>query len=209
MTRKSQLIASIALLCSACSTQPKPPTADESTKRPVNAADIVGLQMCRSELTAAKIVLTETLDQQRVIANAMVNPKPVPAPSTDAVSARPNQIYVVQFALGSAEFKVPAAQQAPLLAQAQTAKFIVIRGRTDAMTDSLSETRLAQRRAEAAYHYLVRSARLPADGVRLSWQGAGDQARVGASVDDRQANRRVEIELYQARPAIQVLNTQS
>jgi outer membrane protein OmpA-like peptidoglycan-associated protein len=207
MTRKAQLIASIALLCSACSTPPKPPTVDESTKRPVNAADTVGLQMCRSELTAAKIVLTETLDQQRVLSASA--PKPAPAATVEAIATKPNQIFIIQFALGSAELRVPAAQQAPLLAQAQTAKFIVIRGRTDAMTDSLSETRLAQRRAEAAYHYLVRSVRLPADGVRLSWQGAGGQAQVGASVDARQANRRVEIELYQARPAIQVLNTQS
>ncbi|MDQ2734266.1 MAG: OmpA family protein, partial [Pseudomonadota bacterium] len=92
-------------------------------------------------------------------------------------------------------------QSAQLVEQARAAKYIVIRGRTDASSDSDSETRLARRRAEAAFKYLVETVRLPPDGIRLSWQGAGDL--IGGTPGDRQASRRVEIELYQAKPEYQ------
>ncbi|MEO8923166.1 MAG: hypothetical protein ABI330_10150, partial [Caldimonas sp.] len=41
----------------------------------------------------------------------------------------------------------------------------------------------------------------PPEGIRLSWQGAGDL--IGSTLADRQASRRVEIELYQAKPEFQ------
>src|SRR5438105_4682097 len=154
MTTKPIAILALALTLSACSSPPKAPTVDDSKKRPVNVSEAVNLQMCRAELSAAKVVLTETLtESQRQIATA-VRQADV---SSAQVVALPNQVFVIHFALGSAEFNLAADQQAKLIEQARNAKFIVIRGRTDAPADSLSETRLAQRRTEAAYNYLMRS----------------------------------------------------
>ncbi len=197
-------LLAVLVLASACSSPPKAPVVDDSKKRPVNAGAAVDLQMCRSELVAAEIVLTETLNvQQRQVA---VEQLPVTALSAQlSASPQPNHVFVINFALGSADFNLSAEQQERLLAQASNSKFIVIRGRTDASFDSLSETRLAQRRTEAAYNFLLKTIKLPSNGIRLSWQGAGDRKVDGDQAADRQANRRVEIELYQANPNVEVL----
>jgi outer membrane protein OmpA-like peptidoglycan-associated protein len=166
--------------------------------------------MCRSELSAAKIVLTESLTtEQRRLASTMIAAEPrvdaVPvAPKRGAATSEPNHIFVVNFALGSADFSISPVQRSQLIEQARAAKLILIRGRTDATADSMSETRLAQRRAEAAYKYLVDLVRLPPEGFRLSWQGAGDPLQGGTTAADRGGNRRVEIELYQAMPELQL-----
>lgn len=198
-------LLAMVLAVAACSSPPKAPTVDDSNKRPVNVSQVLDLQICRSELSAAKVVLTETLaaHQQAAFAQAALAPA-----STAPAASEPNQVFIINFALGSAEFSLTAEQQRKLIEQARSAKFIVIRGRTDAQADSLAETRLAQRRTEAAYKYLVRSVRLPPDGIRLSWQGAGDRAAAGDGAAQRQANRRVEIELYPTRPAVEVLTGQ-
>ena len=205
-------LTAVTVLVAACSSPPKPPTVDDSKKRPVNVSQALDLQMCRTELSAANIVLTETLNNSQRLAlgvpPVMLQPqgsaRTLPAVPASA-APEPNQVFVINFPLGSAEFNVSLAQSAQLIEQARAAKFILIRGRTDALADSLAETRLAQRRAEAAYKYLVDMARLPPEGIRLSWQGAGDPFLQGSSSPDRQANRRVEIEMYQAKPEIQVL----
>jgi outer membrane protein OmpA-like peptidoglycan-associated protein len=202
MPIKRTAALTLALAIAACSSPPKAPTVDDSKKRPVNVSEAVNLQICRAELSAAKIVLTETVaaNQQAAFAQATL----APASATTTASA-PNQVFIINFALGSADISLTAEQQAKLIEQARNAKFIVIRGRTDAQADSLAETRLAQRRTEAAYNYLVRSVRLPPNGIRLSWQGAGDRAADGDGAAQRQANRRVEIELYPIKPAVDVL----
>ena len=68
-------LLAVLVLASACSSPPKAPVVDDSKKRPVNAGAAVDLQMCRSELAAAEIVLTETLNvQQREAAVAQLPP---------------------------------------------------------------------------------------------------------------------------------------
>ena len=205
MTLKTLALAVASALIAGCSSPPKPPTVDDSKKRPVNVSQAVDLQMCRAELTAAKIVLTETLtteQRRQVLAQAATeNAISVLARPTMGMSIEPNQIFVVNFTLGSADFAVAPGQSAQLVEQARNAKYIVIRGRTDASSDSPSETKLARRRAEAAFKYLVEMVRLPPEGIRLSWQGAGDL--MGSTPADREASRRVEIELYQAKPEFQ------
>lgn len=208
MSIKLTAILGLALAATACSSPPKPPTVDDSIKRPVNVSEAVNLQLCRAELSAATIVLAETLTAQQRQAAAPAAPAPVLTVPSRATAAEPNQIFVINFPLGSAEINVPVSQQSRLVEQARAARFIVIRGRTDALADSLSETRLAQRRAEAAYRYLVQSVGLPAGGIRLSWQGAGDHAMSGHGAADRHANRRVEIELYESMPEVELLTPQ-
>ena len=205
MTPKTFALAAVAALIAGCSSPPKPPTVDDSKRRPVNVSQAVDLQVCRAELSAAKIVLTETLttEQRRQVVAQMAAESAMPALAKPylASSAEPNQIFVVNFSLGSADFALVPGQSAQLIEQARAAKYIVIRGRTDALSDSVSETKLARRRAEAAFKYLVEMVRLPPEGIRLSWQGAGDLT--GNTPADRQASRRVEIELYQAKPEYQ------
>ena len=196
----------LPLLLAACSSPPKPPTVDDSKKRPVNVAQQVDLQACRTELTATRIVLTETVATPKSLPpTAAVLPMIAATPTAEAGNPAPNQSFIVNFELGSAEFRISADSHAELVRQARQARFILIRGRTDALTDSPSETRLAQRRAEAAFHYLVDQIRLPADGIRISWQGAGDALQTGTSPSERRFNRRVEIELYRVKPEIHLL----
>ncbi len=210
MTTKTFVLTALAVLIASCSSPPKPPTVDDSKKRPVNVPQAVDLQVCRSELSAAKIVLTETLtsEQRRLAVASAAAPAPTSdvarsEPNRGAGAAEPNQIFIINFALGSADLALAPAQSAQLIEQARAAKFIVIRGRTDAVSDSPAETRLARRRAEAAYKYLLEMVRLPAEGIRLSWQGAGDLLQADSASIDRQDSRRVEIELYQAKPEYQ------
>jgi outer membrane protein OmpA-like peptidoglycan-associated protein len=213
---KTFSLLSVCLAITACSTPPKPPTVDDSQKRPVNVSEAVNLQMCHSELSAAKVVLAEVVAAPRP--SPVVIAAPASAGASDAQAAPvvmgttqspanglPNHVFVVRFATGSADFSLGAAQQAQLMEQARAARFIVIRGRTDAATESLDETHLAQRRSEAAYNFLIHAVKLPREAVRVSWQGAGDQADTGHGPLQRQTNRRVEIELYRVKPETEIL----
>ena len=185
MLTNQSVLAAVAILIAGCSSPPKPPTVDDSNKRPVNVSQALDLQVCRSELTAAKIVLTESLNNSRSL--AMVAPPVVLQPMAPrtlvsapmAASLEPNQVAVVNFAHGSADFVVPPELSAQLIDQARNSRFILIRGRTDAVADSVAETRLAKRRAEAAYTYLVEKVGLRPQGIRLTWQGSGDPIQPG------------------------------
>lgn len=199
MTLRLTFLLAVTLATTACSSPPKAPTVDDSKKRPVNVGQAIEVQSCRSELAATRIVLAETTDRPpRVVT--------VPARPLEFVPT-PNRVFVINFPLGSATVELSATEQAKLIEQARAAKFIVIRGRTDATADSIAETNLARRRAEATYSYLTTSLKvaLPAEGIRMSWQGAGDRAQPEDTTQARQANRRVEIELYPVKPAVQVL----
>ena len=214
-TVKTISILSACLAVVACSTPPKPPTVDDSQKRPVNVSEAVNLQMCHSELSAAKVVLAEVnasvppslprVTSEPAGASTTRLPPVEPTQKVPTAIPAPNHVFVIRFATGSADFVLGAAQQAKLLEQAKSARFIVIRGRTDAATESLDETHLAQRRSQAAYNFLIHAVKLPREAVRVSWQGAGDQADVGTGPLQRQANRRVEIELYESKPEAEIL----
>lgn len=190
-------LALVALLA-GCASPPEPPQVDDSNKRPVNTSHHVEVQQCRAELSAAKIVLAETLA------------RPQPAPTLAAVpspTSSPNRVLVITFPTGSSQIAMQPSYERLLVDQVKLAKYIVIRGRTDSLTDSPAETRLAMRRAESAYAYLVRAAQqLPPEGVRITWQGSGDPAAKGTSEADRLANRRVEIEFYRTPPQVEVLS---
>ena len=47
------------LVLSSCSSPPKPPTVDESSKRPANSAMAVELQVCKNDLQNTRILATE------------------------------------------------------------------------------------------------------------------------------------------------------
>lgn len=194
-----------ALLLTSCSTPPKPPSVDESTKRPVNARAAVDLKACQGDLSRATILVSEMA--RAGIAASSVNKalsQPGAAiasvPATEAADAAGNLVAVVPFGMGSAAWSVEQADAAALVRRAKDAAVIMIRGRTDAIGDSLQETALARRRAEAAAEFL-HQAGVPKDKVRLTWQGAGDPL-AGLRSADRSQSRRVEIEFYTAAPML-------
>ena len=121
-------------------------------------------------------------------------------PTFEAADTAGNLVAVVPFGMGSAAWSVEQADAAALVRRAKDAAVIMIRGRTDATDDSMQETALARRRAEAAAEFL-QQAGVSKDKLRLTWQGAGDPL-AGLRSADRSQSRRVEIEFYTAAPML-------
>lgn len=110
-----------------------------------------------------------------------------------------NAIYPVLFAYGSTRVNLPDADATRLLAEARDAPLIVLRGRTDGSTESVTESRIARERSAAVQAYLVRAGIDP-NRIRATWQPVGDHAADNRTDDGRTLNRRVEIEIYRAAP---------
>lgn len=192
-----------ALLLTSCSSPPKPPSVDESTKRPVNAGAVVDLKACQGDLSRATILVSE-MARAGSVATAQTKAQPPPgaalanASDSNRTAAAGNLVAVVSFGMGSATWSIEAADAAALVRRARDAAVVMIRGRTDATGESLQETTLARRRAEAAAGFL-QQAGVSKDKLRLTWQGAGDPI-AGLRPAERSQSRRVEIEFYTAAP---------
>lgn len=204
----------LALVLASCSSPPKPPTVDDSTKRPVNTKATVELQSCRSELSRSTILLDE-LARSNAVSTALVRSRAAESCASGSAGAKlgaaasedqagSNRIAIIEFAIGSASWTIEKADADALAQKASSSALIMIRGRTDAVGDSASETALARRRAEVAAEFL-RSRGVPADRVRVTWQGAGDPRPQAAQ--ERAQNRRVELEFYAATPATIVVRS--
>ena len=195
-----------ALLLTSCSSPPKPPSVDESTRRPVNARAAVDLKACQGDLSRSTILVSE-MARAGAVATARNKAPPQTAAAmagspAAAAAAHPsgNLVAVVTFGMGSATWSVEQVDAAALVRHAGEAAVIMIRGRTDATGDSLQETALARRRAEAAAAFLEQAG-VSRDKLRLTWQGAGDPV-AGLRPSERGQSRRVEIEFYTAAPMI-------
>lgn len=192
-----------ALALTACSSPPKPPTVDESTKRPVNVRASVELKSCEGDLSRATILVSE-MARAGIVTTALNRSLPLPAAAA-AVTAEPahveaatNLVAVIPFGVGSANLNIDAAEAAILVSRANDAALIMIRGRTDAAGDSTLDTALARRRAESAAAFL-QQAGVPKDKLRLTWQGFGDTV-AGLVASERGQSRRVEVEFYASAP---------
>jgi outer membrane protein OmpA-like peptidoglycan-associated protein len=222
-----------ALLLTSCSSPPKPPSVDESTKRPVNARATVDLKTCQGDLSRANILVSE-LARAGIVTAALnktlpepgaIKASPTGAPwpgqehtvaasangmasaSSSIGAAGGNLVAVVSFAMGSASLSIEAADADALVRRAKGAAAVMIRGRTDAAGDSPQETALARRRAEAAAEFFE-LAGVPREKLRLTWQGAGDPV-AGLRVTERGQSRRVEIEFYASAPMLVTLRSKS
>jgi outer membrane protein OmpA-like peptidoglycan-associated protein len=205
--RHSWLSIPLLLLLASCSSPPKPPTVDESQKRPANTAMAVELQVCRNDLQNTRILATEsgriadstTATLQQLAARqqafgALQERAPVPAPAPKA-----NSLFAVRFDFGSTRLAMPAELSAALVEEARSAPLVVLKGRTDGTADSLAESRVARERAAAVRDFLI-AAGVDVSRIRVTWQPVGDHAADNTDAGGRSLNRRVEIEVYRALP---------
>ena len=199
----SPLLIPWLLLLGSCGSPPKPPTVDESQKRPVNTAMAVELQICKNDLQNTRILATEsgrmaesaTATLQQLVARQQA----IAALQARAMEPQANSVFTVRFDFGSAKVAIPAEMSAALVEEARSAPLVVLKGRTDGTTDNAAESRIARERAAAVRDYLV-MAGVDAARVRATYQPAGDHAAENTGVTGRAMNRRVEIEVYRAAP---------
>lgn len=202
--RPTSSLIPLLLVLGSCGSPPKPPTVDESNKRPANSAMAVDLQVCKSDLQNTRILATESsrlaesaaatlarvsAQQQAIAAAQMATPASSPA----------NGVFTIRFTFGSTRVVVPADTASALVESARSAPLVLLRGRTDGATDSAAESRIARERAAAVREYLV-GAGVDAARIRATYQPAGDHAADNSSPAGQGLNRRVEIEVYQALP---------
>ena len=196
------------LVFTSCSSPPKPPTVDESQKRPVNSQMAVELQVCKNDLQNTRLLATESGRVAEMtaatLANAAVRQQMLAAMQAPRVQepqaqAQANRVFTVRFDFGSTRVSIPADVTAALVEDAKASPLVMLRGRTDGMNDALGESRIARERAAAVRDYLVAAGVDPAR-IRATYQPAGDHVADNASAGGRGLNRRVEIELYRALP---------
>lgn len=183
------------LVLGSCSAPPKPPTVDESQRRPANTQREMDLQRCTAELHNSQLRASESqrLTEAAAAALAQLNGLKL------APSPRANAVFSVRFGFNSTRVELPADQQATLLAEARLAPLVLLRGRTDGQADTPGESRIAKARAAAVRETLVAGCVDPAR-IRTTYQPEGDHVAENRSEAGRALNRRVEIELYRALP---------
>lgn len=193
------------LLLSSCSSPPKPPTVDESRRRPVNTAMAVELQSCRSDLENTRILAKESVrsaEASSQVVARMVQQQQLLVRGIEAGNAAQRNLLVpVLFDFGSARVNVPEGDATRIADEARTAPLVMLRGRTDGTTESPAESGIARQRAAAVEAWLVQAG-VDRARIRTTWQPVGDHAADNGTVGGRTLNRRVEIEIYRAAPIV-------
>ncbi|WP_457356042.1 OmpA family protein [Roseateles sp. P5_D6] len=207
----SPFLLSLTLLAS-CSSPPKPPTVDESRKRPVNTALAVELQVCKNDLQNTRLLATEAGRMAETSAATLLNLSArqqalANLQAADRPQAQGNSVYSVRFDYGSARVDIPAEVAGGLVDEAKGAPLVMLRGRTDGVSDTATESRVARDRATAVRDYLV-AAGVEPSRIRATYQPTGDYVVDNAGPSGRALNRRVEIEIYRTLPLAVAVSTQ-
>ncbi len=202
--RPTSSLIPLLMVLSSCGSPPKPPTVDESNKRPANSAMAVELQVCKSDLQNIRILATESSRFAELatatLARVSAQQQAIAATQITAHSAsRANSVFTIRFGFGSTRVVVSTDTASALVESARTAPLVLLRGRTDGATDSSAESRIARERAAAVRDYLI-GAGVDAARIRATYQPAGDHAADNSSPAGQGLNRRVEIEVYRALP---------
>jgi outer membrane protein OmpA-like peptidoglycan-associated protein len=192
------------LVLASCSSPPKPPTVDESQKRPVNSQMAVELQVCKNDLQNTRLMATESGRVAETTAATLANlaaRQQILTAMQGAPGQQPkaNSVFTVRFDFGSTRVVIPTDVAATLVEDAKASPLVMLRGRTDGSSDAPAESRIARDRAAAVRDYLVAAGVDPAR-IRATYQPAGDHVADNVSAGGRGLNRRVEIELYRALP---------
>lgn len=190
----------LSLMLVACSSPPKPPTVDESQKRPANAQMAVELQVCKNDLHNTRILATESSRLAETTAATLAHMaarQQLLASIQEKAAA--NSLRIVHFGFNSTQVSIPTAEASALVEEAKVAPLVLLRGRTDGTADSSAESRVAQARANAVRDYLIASGVDPTR-IRTTHQPSGDHLADNRTPQGRSLNRRVEIELYRTLP---------
>ena len=192
------------LVLASCSSPPKPPTVDESQKRPVNSQMAVELQVCKNDLRNTRLLATESGRVAETTAATLANlaaRQQILAAMQGAPGQQPkaNSVFTVRFDFGSTRVVIPTDVAATVVEDAKASPLVMLRGRTDGSSDAPAESRIARDRAAAVRDYLVAAGVDPAR-IRATYQPAGDHVADNVSAGGRGLNRRVEIEMYRALP---------
>lgn len=194
------MTVSCFVLLGGCSSPPKPPTVDESLKRPANAQIAVELQVCKNELQNTRILATESSRLAETLSATLAHMAArQQLMASIQEKARANSVRIVHFGFNSTRVSIPAEEASTLVEEAKAAPLVVLRGRTDGTSDSSAESRIAQARANAVRDYLI-AAGVDPTRIRTTHQPSGDHLADNRSVRGRNLNRRVEIELYRVPP---------
>jgi outer membrane protein OmpA-like peptidoglycan-associated protein len=188
------------LVLGSCGSPPKPPSVDESNKRPANSAIVVELQVCRNDLQNTRIAAGESgrLAEANAATLERLSMRQQALAANLAAQAA-NSVFTIRFDFDSAHVVVPADTAAALLDEARGAPMVLLRGRTDGETNSPADSRIARERAQAVRDYLISEGIDPAR-IRATYQPAGDHAADNSNPSMRGLNRRVEIEVYRVLP---------
>ena len=202
--RSTSSLIPLLLVLGSCGSPPKPPTVDESLKRPANSAMAVDLQVCKSDLQNTRILATESSrlaeSAAATLARVSAQQQAIAAAQAATPAAAPaNSVFTIRFGFGSTRVVVPADAASALVDSARSAPLVLLRGRTDGATDSAAESRIARERAAAVRDYLVSAGVDPAH-IRATYQPAGDHATDNSNLAGQGMNRRVEIEVYRVLP---------
>ncbi|MDP2163624.1 MAG: OmpA family protein [Hydrogenophaga sp.] len=193
----------LSLTLVACSSPPKPPTVDESQKRPANAQMAVELQVCMNDLQNTRILATESSRLAETTAATLAHMAArQQLLASIQENAAANSLRIVHFAFNSTQVSIPTAEASALVEEAKVAPLVLLRGRTDGTADSSAESRIAQARANAVRDYLVASGVDPTR-IRTTHQPSGDHLADNRNSQGRNLNRRVEIEVYRTLPITQ------
>lgn len=192
------------LVLASCSSPPKPPTVDDSQKRPVNSQMAVELQVCKNDLQNTRLMATESGRVAETTAATLANlaaRQQILAAMQGPPGQQPkaNSVFTVRFDFGSTRVVIPADVAATVVEDAKASPLVMLRGRTDGTSDAPAESRIARDRAAAVRDYLVAAGVDPAR-IRATYQPAGDHVADNVSAGGRGLNRRVEIEMYRALP---------
>lgn len=193
----------LSLTLVACSSPPKPPTVDESQKRPANAQMAVELQVCKNDLQNTRILATESSRLAETTAATLTHMaarQQLLASIQEKAAA--NSLRIVHFAFNSTQVSIPEAEASALVEEAKVAPLVLLRGRTDGTADTSAESRIAQARANSVRDYLVASGVDPTR-IRTTHQPSGDHLANNRNPQGRNLNRRVEIEVYRTLPIAQ------
>lgn len=200
-------------LLASCSSPPKPPTVNESRKRPVNTAMAVDLQVCKNDLHNTRLLATESgriaEASAATLASISAHQRALAAQQrTEQPPQQANSVYTIQFAYGSSRVELPPDSTPELVDEAKRAPLVVLRGRTDGDIDTPAEARIAKERAAAVKDYLV-AAGVDPSRIRPTYQSTGDHVVGNTNASGRALNRRVEVEVYRALPLAKALTVPS
>ena len=175
------------LLLASCSSPPKPPTVDESQKRPVNSQMAVELQVCRNDLQNTRILAAESgrlaeIDDghARQPGRAAADHRGDAGAGGQAAAAGEQRLHGALRLREHTGSPYRPTSRRRWSTDAKAAPLVLLRGRTDGSSDAPVESRIARERAAAVRDYLVAAGVDPAR-IRATYQPAGDHVADNSS----------------------------